>query len=211
MQSDTFIYFDVGGVALLDFSGTDKWSELKRDLGVSTDEVNNAFNSLWQSVRHKICTEYDVDDLVPELRKIEGVQIPDEYSLLEDIVQRFEQNTSIWPVIESASEQHEVGLLTNMYPRMFSKIEEKGLLPQVKWQVVVDSSVVGAQKPEEAIFEAAERAAGVSPEQICFFDNSQKNVEVAKARGWQGFVYDPQRAAESARELGEVLGVFGKK
>lgn len=35
----SFIYFDVGGVAMLDFSGTNKWELLKKEIGVN--KTNN--------------------------------------------------------------------------------------------------------------------------------------------------------------------------
>lgn len=32
------VYFDIGGVLLLDFSGTTKWTQLRRDLGFAADQ-----------------------------------------------------------------------------------------------------------------------------------------------------------------------------
>lgn len=33
-----FIYFDVGGVAIRDFNGTDKWENLKKELGIPKEK-----------------------------------------------------------------------------------------------------------------------------------------------------------------------------
>lgn len=33
-----FVYFDIGGVVIEDFSGNKKWEELKQELGVSSDK-----------------------------------------------------------------------------------------------------------------------------------------------------------------------------
>ena len=33
----SFVYFDVGGVAIKDFSGSDKWTELKKEVGVTPE------------------------------------------------------------------------------------------------------------------------------------------------------------------------------
>ena len=38
----SFIYFDVGGVVIQDFSGTNKWSQLKRELGIK--KLKNLIN-----------------------------------------------------------------------------------------------------------------------------------------------------------------------
>jgi|TARA_Y100000310_G_C20153683_1_gene565933 hypothetical protein len=33
-----FIYFDVGGVVIRDFSGTNKWEELRRSIGIKPEQ-----------------------------------------------------------------------------------------------------------------------------------------------------------------------------
>ncbi len=38
MKQVKFVYFDLGGVAILDFSGTDKWSQLKMELGIGAEK-----------------------------------------------------------------------------------------------------------------------------------------------------------------------------
>ena len=55
MPDIKFIYFDIGGVLLLDFSKTNKWLEMRRDLGISPDldsqfEGNLAKNMIPESV-----------------------------------------------------------------------------------------------------------------------------------------------------------------
>ncbi|MEN8252939.1 MAG: HAD-IA family hydrolase [Patescibacteria group bacterium] len=61
------------------------------------------------------------------------------------------------------------------------------------------------QKPEEKIYELAEKLAQVKPEEIFFVENSQEHVQAAKNRGWQTFLYDPQKPEASMRELQNIL------
>jgi hypothetical protein len=35
MKNIKFVYFDLGGVTILDFSGTNEWFKLKQELGIS--------------------------------------------------------------------------------------------------------------------------------------------------------------------------------
>jgi HAD superfamily hydrolase (TIGR01509 family) len=54
---------------------------------------------------------------------------------------------------------------------------------------IVASHLVGARKPEAAIFEAALRMAGVAAEEALYLDDMKPFIETAKGLGWQGFHY----------------------
>ncbi len=196
----SFVYFDVGGVVDLDFSGTNKWKELQEGIGVN-EQNRSAYEAVWNRHVKDICIGYDVDTLIPSLITEVGLNLPSDYSFLQDFVNRFEPNPSIIPVIEKIKETHRVGLLTNMYPRMFPLIQEQGLLPSIEWSVVIDSSIVGLQKPDPKIFELAEEKAGVRGDQIFFVENSPEHIEAAKALGWHTFLYDSTSPEESSLKL----------
>ena len=85
-------------------------------------------------------------------------------------------------------------------------IKERELLPKVKWDAIVDSSVVGLRKPDEEIYERAEREAGVKGEEILFIDNMAKNLVMAEKRGWETFLYNSADYEQSNKELREFLG-----
>ncbi len=205
MTNVKHVYFDVGGVLLLDYSGTNKWIEMKRDLGV-TEAQDAVFDQVWKKYRQRICVDCDVDTIIRDFEAVLDRKL-DNYSMLEDFVNRFELNPSIWPVANAAKEKYAVGLLTNMYPRMLSSITAKKLIPDLDWNVVVDSSVVGHQKPDPGIFEAAEKQAAVEPEAIFFIDNSPEHVKAAQARGWQAVHYNPQLHEVSNQEIIDLLGL----
>lgn len=198
------VYFDVGGVTLLDYSGTDKWIEMKRALGVTKDQ-DIVFDAVWKKHRDRICIDCDVDTIVKDFEFALATKLPENYSMLEDFTNRFEQNDSIWPIVRATKEKYSVGLLTNMYPRMLSSIQAKKLLPDIEWDVIVDSSVVGYQKPNEAIYGVAEQMVHVEPESIFFIDNSSEHLETARKRGWQTLLYNPQDPATSNQEIVKLL------
>lgn len=206
MTDIKFVYFDIGGVMLLDFSGTNKWTEMKRALGVTPDQ-DEAFDQVWKKYRSQICIDCDVDTISGELASAAGVTLDESYSMLVDFVDRFEKNLSMWQVVEKAKNTFPVGLLTNMYPRMLETIKRAELLPELEWNAVVDSSIVGFQKPETGIFDVAEKMAHVDPEHIFFVDNSKEHLAAANERGWQTLLYDPQNLEESSRRVEEYLGL----
>ncbi len=207
MSKISFVYFDVGGVILLDYSGTNKWVEMQRGLGINP-ELDAKFVEIWGRYRDQICIDCDVETIVPILRKELGINIPKNYSLIQDFVSRYEPNPSIWPVIEQIHKNTKIGLLTNMYPGLFDAIYGRGdLMISKNWDVTVDSSVVGAQKPDPKIFQIAQSLVDCPPREILFVENQERHLDVAKKLGWQTFHYDPQNALESSQNLAQLIGI----
>lgn len=203
MTSIKFIYFDIGGVLILDFSGNNKWDEMKRDLGF-TDEKKSIFDSLWEQYTGRVNLDYDIDDFVEVLKEHSDL-IKNDYSMLMDFVNRFEVNPYLSQIVTLSSGQYGLGLLTNMYPRMLEKITERALLPSYEWDAVIDSSIEGFEKPEEAIYLLAENRVTVQPNEILFVDNKEENLEVPRQRGWKTFLYDSSKPEDAARQLAKKL------
>ena len=197
----SFVYFDVGGVAILDFSGTNKWTELKQELGI-TPEKDIEFEQFWKKYEAEVCVGRNVESLLPLIKHQFGSKLPESYSLLIDgFVKRFEVNKSIWPVIEKIHQKCKIGLLTGQYPGMLDAIKKKGILPDVDWDVVIDSSIEGVTKPDKRIFELAESRSGFKGKDILFIENSPKHIEAAQKFGWFTFLYDPSTPEKSSQEL----------
>ena len=55
------------------------------------------------------------------------------------------------------------------------------------------SHEMGAVKPDQGIYAAAEAAFGARPEEIAFFDDLEANVIAAQARGWRAHLIDHAR------------------
>ncbi len=195
----SFIYFDVGGVIIKDFSATNNWDRLKReDLGF-TDQTIIHFDQIWQQYSQRLSLDVDVDDLVPKL------SLPDGFSILDQFIKRFEKNQSIWPIMQSVKEKYRIGLLTDMYPRMFNAIKAAGLFPPVEWDVIIDSSVEKVRKPDPEMYTLAEVRAEVKPEEILFIDNVQKNLDPTISRGWSTVWYDSSDYEKSSKDLMDML------
>jgi len=184
-----FIYFDVGGVVIRDFSGTDKWQELKKSIGVKLD-FDQEFEEFFGKYEIEACAGRDIETLVPMTKDKFGLKFPKNYSFLADFANRFERNESIWPMIDKLKNKYRIGLLTNMYTKMLDRIYENGLMPHVEWEVVIDSSIVKLQKPQVEIFKLAEEKAGVKAEEILFVENTRRHFEAAERLGWQTLFYD---------------------
>lgn len=202
-----FIYFDVGGVVTKDFSCSNKWVELERSLGI-TEDKDAAFNALFGSYEDELCCGKDVETLLPLMQNELGASFPDGYSFLHGFVSKFEKNDAITPILASIPASIKRGLLTNMYPNMLDSIYADELMPQVDWDVVIDSSVVQMSKPHPEIYEYAQKQSGVRPDEILFVDNGTKNIEAAKEAGWQTFLYDSADYVRSSEELREKIATI---
>lgn len=172
-----FVYFDLGGVVIRDFSGTNNWEEVKKEWNI-TDEY-------WDEFEPKLCEGKET--ISPEF--------------LNAFVSRFEANPSIWPVIRTFHKKFPIGLLTNMYPGMFEAIKNRNILPNEAWDIIIDSSLVKIAKPNPAIYKLAEKKAGVTGNEILFVENTKGNIETAKLFNWQTFLYNSANPEESSQKL----------
>jgi len=200
----SFIYFDLGGVVVDDLTGKGKWQKLMDTLGVKPED-NPAVSAIWSRYRKELCTTRSVDTLVPILNEEVGLNLPNDYQLQEVMLDLFWTNPAIWPVLEDTQTKTRIGLLTNMYPHMFERITEKEIVPNIVWDKVVDSSIEGVTKPDLEIYQLAQERATVPNENILFVDNEPKNIDGAKAAGWQTFFYNSSDHEKSVLELKKFL------
>lgn len=205
MKGIKFVYFDVGGVVIRDFSVTRHWNNLKTELGIPAERFSD-FEKLWQQYKREICVSRDVDSLLPIISRQFGVKITSGYSLLRNgFVSRFAANPSIYRALRLARKKYRIGLLTDMYKGMLAEIRKRQLLPDISWDVIVDSSVVGYKKPDPKIYQIAEKMADVSGQEILFVENTPKYVAAAREAGWQAYWYDSSDYNRSSQELYKLL------
>jgi HAD superfamily hydrolase (TIGR01509 family) len=87
-----------------------------------------------------------------------------------------------------------VGLITNATSRLPRDLARLGLLGE--FDAIINSSVVGAAKPERQIFWAALEALRVKPETTLYIDDSPGHVQAAAELGIISYVYTGYAAME---------------
>ena len=211
MNSDIkFIYFDVGGVVILDFSKTNKWQKMTQALGVN-ESNRKRFDEIFNKFEPKICvSKKSLDEFVEIMKSELGMSLPADYSMLDDFVDRFEANLSLHPILNKLAENYQLGLLTNMYPNMLDRIKKRGILPPIEWDIIIDSSIEGVRKPQDEIYKLAEDKSGLEGSKILFIENSTMHVEAAKKHGWQTFLYDSSDIFGSNMKLEKLLDIKKK-
>ncbi len=204
MAKISFIYFDVSGVLIKDFSDTDKWHQMYLDAGITEDQLE-IIDEVYAKYARKLNTVLDIDAFLPILKKETEITFPLGYSMLDDMIARFQPNKSIWPIVKKVQAKYRNGLLTNMYPKMLDAIKATDLLPPGKWDIILDSSVEGVQKPDSVIFQIATKWTGEKHENVLFIDNTKANVDRAKSVGMQAFHYDSSNYKQASIDLAKFL------
>lgn len=193
----SFIYFDIGGVLLDWRQSVVKISALH---GVSTEAIYDVIESHWDVVGRGGDTALYSQALATLLKLPAPYQDAVDFWTDHHIVIEETHNFAV-----ELKQQYKLGLLTNAEKNAMTHAHKKGLLPNISWDAIVDSSKHGVIKPEPAIYEIAERLAGVPKEQILFIDDMEENISAAVARGWQGIVFDTKHPKESIAEIKKKL------
>jgi FMN phosphatase YigB (HAD superfamily) len=203
MNKISFVYFDVGGVALKDFSDTSKWDTMISDALGIPDKYHSAFNELYDKYELDICLgKITVDDLRPLLKEKFHATFDTDFSLLQYFVDHFESNSSLWPIVAKLqAKQINLGLLTDQYPGMLDLITARHLLPPADWNAIIDSSKLGIKKPMPEIYQIAQKQARVPAKEILFIDNRQKNLVIPQKLGWLTYLFDSRDYEQSNQGL----------
>lgn len=92
-------------------------------------------------------------------------------------------------------------VLSNTNPRHWANADQTATWRRARHAHA--SHLLGAMKPEPAIYERFEAATGARASEILFFDDGPANVEAARARGWRAEHID--HAGDTAAQLLDTL------
>ncbi|HEX8227332.1 MAG TPA: HAD-IA family hydrolase [Candidatus Saccharimonadales bacterium] len=193
----SFVYFDVNGCLIHFFQRA--FTALARDTGASADLIESTF---W-NYNDDVCRgRMSLHDFNVELAKCTGLDAVDWNSYYLDAVEPIEGMDEL---VRWAAAHYRVGLLTNIMPDVVPALRARGLLPDVEYDVIIDSSEVGAIKPEARIFNVAAKRAGVKPSEILLIDDDRPNIMAADKLGWHVLWSDDNQPEDTAHRVREVL------
>lgn len=193
-----FIYFDVGDV-IVDNDYAKR--TIANNYTLSYEKVVSFFSEHWQlACRGQITNEDYHDVLVQEL----GISHPS-----RDITTLWAESQApikeTHALIYNLMRQYRLGILSNAEKTALEKQIKKGHIPDIGWEVIIESAGYGVIKPEPKIYEIAEALAKVSPNELFFIDDHIEMVEAAKKRGWHGEVFDPKDRNGSIKRIKKSL------
>lgn len=193
----TFIYFDVNDCLVHYYQRA--FTRLSGDIGVSPDALEMTFWRFNDEVCRGVLSMSDFNARLAAEFQLKDLDWAKYYLEAVEPVQQMQE------VLKWASENYRVGLLTNIMPGLLSSLMREGILPNLNYDSIVDSSEVAAIKPEVKMFEIAQAKAGCPPEEILFIDDDRANVMAAQKLGWQVMRFDDALPDESAARAREAL------
>lgn len=192
-----FVYFDVNGTLVRFYQKA--FAEISRACGQPTDKIETVF---WRHVdvicRGRITGEQFNNTLAKEL-DFEGFDWQKYY------MENIELTPGATDLVDWVAKHYYMGLLTNTMPGLTDKLMQRGLISDAHYTAVVDSSKVGAVKPEKKIYQIAEQLASVKPNEILLVDDERPNLIAADQMGWQTLWFDVLDPEDSVRRAKEAL------
>lgn len=192
-----FVYFDVNGVLVRFFQRA--FTNISADTGASSDVIESLYWHYNDVVCRGEMTMPEFDKILAERLNIQSITWSDYYLKNIEVI-----NETV-ELIKWAITHYPVGLLTNIMPGLVNEMIKQGKLPNLDYSAIVDSSVVGAIKPEQKIYTIAQEMSGYKPEEILFIDDSRQNLMAAEKLGWHVLWFDDYRPSESEHRIKEAL------
>lgn len=177
-----FVYFDMNG-CLVRAAVSNTANKLAADSGVTPDIIESIF---WQYNSGVCKGDTSIDELNTALASRLGIMVDWNRYYLEAV----EATPGIAQLVEWVAQNYRFGILTNTLPGLVQPMLERGILPKVTYDVIVDSSEVHALKPEPTMFAIAAEKAGVAPQEILLVDDDRLNLSAAAQLGWQTIGFD---------------------
>jgi FMN phosphatase YigB (HAD superfamily)/DNA-binding XRE family transcriptional regulator len=192
-----FVYFDVNGCLVRFFHRA--FTKLAQDTGASPDHIEMTF---WH-YNDIVCRgEMTLPEFNERFATQLGVPTMDWQKYYMDAIDPIPEMAEL---LQWAVGYYHVGLLTNIMPGFVQHMVQNGLLPDITYSAIIDSSQVHAIKPEAEIYEAAETKAGCRPSEILLVDDSRSNLMAAEKRGWHVLWFDDYLPGESATRVRAAL------
>lgn len=193
----SFVYFDINGCLVRFFHAA--FTQLAADSGASPDVVETLFWHYNDQVCRGDMTMDEFNQKLAHELHMPSVNWIDYYLAAVEPI----------PVMDAlvtwAAKHYRIGLLSNIMPGFVEALRDRGLIPDVKYDVILDSVTAGAIKPEAKIFELATKKAGCPAKEILFIDDSRTNLMAAGKFNWHVLWFDDYRPDESVVRIKEAL------
>lgn len=192
-----FVYFDINGCLVRFFHRA--FTSAAHDFGLPSDVVEATYWHYTDPVCRGDMTLAEFNAASAKKFKVEGLDWSKYY------IEAVEPVLEMRELILWAHEHYKIGLLSNIMPGMIKVMKAKGLIPDVTYDSIVDSSIAHAIKPEPKIFEVASQQAGYEPGKILLIDDSRANLLAAERLGWHVLWFDDYRPKESITRIKKAL------
>lgn len=193
----SFIYFDVNGCLVRFYERA--FARIAEETGVPADVVETAFWHYNDAACRGTLSASDFNNALAERIGASTINWAEYYLAAAEPIPDMHE------LVTWTAQNYKTGLLTNIMPGLVSGLRQRGKIPAIDYDVIVDSSEVGSIKPESDIFEIATRQAGVPASEILLIDDTRSNLNAAEKHGWNVLWFDYARPEESVTLIREAL------
>ncbi len=191
-----FVYFDVNGTLVRFYHRA--FTQVAHDSGEPIDAVETVF---WRHNDAAAVGQISLEQLNAALSKELGTKV--------DWHKAFMASVQAMPKMDQllawVAEHYELGILSNNLPGFIPDLRRKKLIPDLPYKTVIDSSEVGFIKPNDRIYDLAEKQAGAKGQEILLVDDTRANLTAADRRGWQVLWFDEMEPAKSQSRVKKAL------
>jgi FMN phosphatase YigB (HAD superfamily)/DNA-binding Xre family transcriptional regulator len=192
-----FVYFDINGCLVRFYHKA--FTKIASETGLGAEAIETAF---WHLNDLACRGEMSLDDFNTNFsEKLNIPKIDWEKYYLEAVEPIVEMND----LTKWVSENYNIGLLSNIMPGLINALRQHHLIPDINYNAIVDSSQIGAVKPEAKIYEEAQARAAVSANEILLVDDDRSNLMAAEKMGWHVLWFDDYDPAESIKKIRDAL------
>jgi FMN phosphatase YigB (HAD superfamily)/DNA-binding XRE family transcriptional regulator len=192
-----FVYFDINGCLVRFFHRA--FAELAAETGAPPDLIESTFWHYNDAVCRGDMSLDEFNTVLAEKLGAKQVDWSSYYLAAVDPIQEMQE------LLAWAAQHYYVGLLSNIMPGLIQAMLERGILPAMQYDQIIDSSQAHAIKPEPEIYQVAQARANVPAEQILLVDDSRTNLMAAEHQGWHVLWFDDYRPAESVERIRKTL------
>ena len=193
----SFVYFDINGCLVRFFHRA--FTRIAEVSGAPADAIETTF---WH-YNDDVCRgEMTMDEFNKAFADTLGIDYIDWTAYYLEAIEPID---SMHDIVRWASQHYRIGLLTNIMPGLIDAMLKQGLLPNVPYDVIVDSSVVKAIKPEAEIYDIAAEKAGCPASEILLIDDARINLMAAEKQDWHVLWFDDYRPEESIARIKDAL------
>lgn len=195
----SFVYFDINGCLVRFYHRA--FTRLAEVSGASTDLIEATFWHYNDDVCRGDMTMAEFNTVFGKAIGLDGLNWADYYLETVDPIDEMHD------LVRWASQNYHIGLLTNTMPGLVDAMISRGLLPKVDYEVIIDSSVVSAIKPEAEIYEIAAAKAACPVSEILLVDDARINLMAAEKQGWHVLWFDDYNPDESIVRIRSALQI----
>jgi FMN phosphatase YigB (HAD superfamily) len=175
------VLFDLGGV-LLPFDRERRVAAIVSQLGVDADDVRELFDG--PLPRRMDLGEADESDFAAAFAEMSDRPITPATARALLLSVFDSPNAELWRLVAELRRTYVVGGFSDNPAFVASVFPDGALL-----EPMIFSSEIGAVKPSDAAFAAAEARLGLEGEAVLFIDDGPANVAAARRRGWDAIPF----------------------